>query len=338
MYFLSNKIKGIVAFEITNFSIVLIEKKSANNYRLIQNEKSILEFNFTSLTKGLFSHIVVSDDDNNIYIFDKQNFQNKLEGYSLSEKAFNKNEIIISKRISRGIFETFIYNLIEKTIYEPKNIPVLTFNSILFFSVENKVSQSTSLLTGEFEWETNLEPYGEIRKILGVKSEKLWVSMDRCGENKDKNSLLALDVNTGQILYQAPSEYDLSDWFIELIPEQNTILSIYGKMSTHKADSPLVEMNATTGVLIRNQRIESLYHENLKIGFWKVLDNKIYFTANKDTLHGRHIGILDYNTLEILWQTEIKDLRGTFKDFQVTQDKIYVLDTGNQLHIFEKEE
>ena len=174
---------------------------------------------------------------------------------------------------------------IEKLLFTGKPQCKIIKKSIII--TESKFNiKSLSLLTGELQWETNLEPYGEIRKILGVQSEKLWVSMDCCGENKDENSLLALDVNTGQILYQAPTEYDLSDWFIELIPEQNTILSIYGKMSTHKADSPLVEMNATTGVLIRNQRIESLYLENLKIGFWKVLDNKIYFTANKDTLHG----------------------------------------------------
>ena len=163
--------------------------------------------------------------------------------------------------------------------------------------------------------------------------------MDRCGENKDKNSLLALDVNTGQILYQAPSEYDLSDWFIELIPEQNTILSIYGKISTYgPAASPFVEINATTGAVMRNQRIESLYNVNLKLGKWKYLNNKIYFTAALDTINSTHIGVLDYHTLDLLWYTEVKDRKAGLRDLQVTEDKIYVLDTGNQLHIFEKEE
>jgi hypothetical protein len=338
MYLFIRKIEDIVNFEITALSIYMIEKKSNDIYNLIQNEKIILKFNFTSLTKGLSSNIVVSDNDNTIYVFDKNNIQDKLEGYSLSERAFSKNEIIISKRISKGLYEKFIYNLQTKIISEIKNIPIFIFDNNFLFSAENKIGLSKSISKLNYSWQANLEYYGEIRKILGVQKNKLWISIYRAGSNKDKNVLLALDILTGEVVYKSPPDYDLSDWFVEVIPECNSVISIYGKISSHgPADSPFVEINATTGETIRNQRIESLYEENLKIGQWKYFENKIYFTASKDTINSTHIGVLDYETLDLLWYTEVIDRKGGMRELQITKDKIYVLDQGNQLHIFEKE-
>ncbi len=39
----------------------------------------------------------------------------------------------------------------------------------------------------------------------------------------------------------------------------------------------------------------------------------------------------------ILWYTEVKDRKAGLRDLQVTEDKIYVLDSDQTLHIFEKE-
>ena len=130
----------------------------------------------------------------------------------------------------------------------------------------------------------------------------------------------------------------MHDWHIALLEETQTIVSIYGKISTQqKADSPFVEICAITGAVLRNERIESLFQANLKLGQWCYSNHKIYFTAATDTINSTHIGVLDYTTLNLEWFTEVKDRKAVIKDLQVTENKVYALDQGGQLFIFEKE-
>ena len=103
------------------------------------------------------------------------------------------------------------------------------------------------------------------------------------------------------------------------------------------AESPFVEINAKTGEVIRNSFSHSLFNANFKLGKWKFLNNKFYFTAAQDSISSSHIGIMDYETLELLWITKVANQKGAFRDLQVIENKIYVLDNGNQLHIYEKE-
>lgn len=139
MYSFYKKLHAIFDIEISNSRLILIEKKSNNLYHLILNEKTILELNFISLTKGLSSNIVVSDLDNNIYIFNKEDLQEKIEGFSLSEKSISDNEIVISKRISKGVYDQFIYNLFNKTINKVAFVPNLIFNKHFFSYVMMKI-------------------------------------------------------------------------------------------------------------------------------------------------------------------------------------------------------
>nr|WP_294926186.1 hypothetical protein [uncultured Flavobacterium sp.] len=334
IYIRIDKKQNITSLMLSNRDIILKNREK----QLFINEKNIYENVDDFFISADNEFILFNIIDGCISLKKDLTFTQKASRFFLKVTT-NCDNLTFQTDIESNTYLFLNNNKLEKEIelISNYNWEFIFCDHNTFFLYDKIILKAISYPTCKNTWKILLQEYGEIRKILGVKEEKIWVSIYRGGINKDKNILLALDIVSGEVVYQSPSEYDLSDWFIELLSEKNSILSIYGKMSTHQADSPFVEINATTGAVIRNHRIESLYLENLKIGFWKVLDNKIYFTANKDTLHGRHIGILDYNTLEILWQTEISDLRGTFKDFQVSDNKIYALDTGNQLHIFEKE-
>jgi hypothetical protein len=116
------------------------------------------------------------------------------------------------------------------------------------------------------------------------------------------------------------------------------IVSIWGKMNSHgPAESPFVEIDAITGKVLRNTYSQSMYDANLKLGAWKYLDEKIYFDAAFDTINSTHIGVMDYNTLEVEWAEEVQDRKAGLRNLQVTKDKIYIMDSGNQLFIYEKE-
>ncbi|MFN5415955.1 MAG: hypothetical protein ACK5B9_02790 [Flavobacteriia bacterium] len=192
---------------------------------------------------------------------------------------------------------------------------------------------------GKFTWNSDLTTYGTIRKILGVSGERFWVSCMRVDENRNtKAHLVALNVNTGEILHHLSDGLPLHEIHIELLEEKQTIVSCWGKMSSHsKAESPFVEIDALTGEVIRNTFSQSMYDANLKLGQWKYLDNKIYFDAAFDTINSTHIGVMDYDALELQWSTEVKDRKAGLRNLQVTEDKIYIMDSGSQLFIYEKE-
>ena len=64
----------------------------------------------------------------------------------------------------------------------------------------------------------------------------------------------------------------------------------------------------------------------------------IYFIGGY-TFTTNIVGVFNRKTCNIDWQKSINLLEtDNLKDIQYANNKIYVLDTGNQLHIFEKEE
>lgn len=45
---------------------------------------------------------------------------------------------------------------------------------------------------------------------------------------------------------------------------------------------------------------------------------------------------MDFNTLELEWFEEVKERKAGLRNLQVTENKIYVMDSGHQLFIYEK--
>ncbi|OIV39835.1 hypothetical protein BKM63_20720 [Flavobacterium johnsoniae] len=325
------------------------QKHNINSFMLsgtdiiLKNEKKELFVNDKFICENVDDFFISGDNQSVLF--------NTIDGLSSLDKNFNlihkKSRFFLNAvlKFSNFTFQTDIEsntilylnnNKLEKEVelISDYDWEFLFSNQSYLYIYDKFIIKAFCYSSHNFIWKNILQEYGEIRKILGIANEKIWISMYRGGIHKNKNTLIALDSDSGQMIYQTPNNFDISDWFVELIPEHNSILSIHGKISTHPADSPLIEINAATGEIIRNQKIESLYNENLKIGFWKVLNDKIYFTANKDVLNGTHIGVLDYHTLEILWVSKVDEMRGGFRDLQVTENKIYALDTGSQLHVF----
>ncbi|MDF7822280.1 hypothetical protein P1X15_32000 [Runella sp. MFBS21] len=195
--------------------------------------------------------------------------------------------------------------------------------------------KSLSLLTGKYEWEVDLSEYGEIRTVLAAVQDNLWVLVNDYKNNR--HSLLCLDVTSGRIMQVLGEGLRLSDAHVKYIEEKQTLLSFKSSISAVPSPSTLIEIDATTGQVLRNITVESMLAPNLKVGLWQYHNNKLFFTANTTMMTTTHIGVLDYDTLQLLWYTEVPDRKGLLKDLQVADDKIYVLDQVGTLHIFEKE-
>lgn len=208
-------------------------------------------------------------------------------------------------------------------------------NQYIQIQHEKKILKSLSLLTGEYEWEVDLSEYGEIRSVLMAVKENLWILANDYKINR--HSLLRLDANSGRVMQILGEALKLSDAHVKYIEEKQNLLSFKSSISSTPSPSTLIEVDAKTGEILRNVTVESMLEPNLKVGLWQYQDNQLFFTANTTMMTTTHIGILDYDTLELLWSTEVPDRKGLLKDIQVSSDKIYVLDQVGTLHIFEKE-
>jgi len=242
------------------------------------------------------------------------------------EKKYNKNSLVI-----------YNVNTSEKTIVsEDFEFGIKLFNNNNLVINDGWILvKSLSLLTGEYEWEVDLSEYGQIRSVLTAVEDNTWVLAIDYKANR--HCLLRLSASTGQILQVLGEGLPLSDAHVKYIAEKQTLLSFKSSISTIPSPSTLVEIDATTGDVLRNVTVESMMASNLKVGLWEYLDNQIFFTANTTMMTTTHIGVLDYDSLALLWYSEVPNRKGLLKDLQVTTDKLYVLDQVGTLHIFEKE-
>ena len=325
----------VSSFIVNEEYLVHIDKTNSLfiNQKLIQ--KYVISVNFLNNNIEFFTEERVT------YIIKDFKVFKKING-AIITNSFFKHSFLLSN-YKNSFYDVELFYIIDNELIKKDDfLHKINFgsnhrleNNFIFQSSLSKIS-SLSLLTGDYEWENNLSKHGEIRKILGLVNEKLWVILYETETRKKQ--LVSLHTATGKIIDIIDATLPLHDWHIALLEETQTIVSIYGKISTHqKADSPFVEICAITGAVLRNERIESLFQANLKLGQWCYSNHKIYFTAATDTINSTHIGVLDYTTLNLEWFTVIKDRKAGIKDLQVTENKIYALDQGGQLFIFEKE-
>lgn len=332
-----NTIIDVNCFKVNNNTLIYIDKNNSLLINGIVILKNVVSCNF------LLNNFECFTEDRITYIINDNKFITQINGAIITNSIYN-NSFLISN-YKNGLYEVELYYFIENEFIK-KDLFLHKLNFGTNFRLENNFIfqsssvniKSLSLLTGESDWEVDLGAYGEIRKVIGVVGDKLWVSLDRRIESLKQATLISIDITTGTVI-NILNDLPIDAHQIAIIEEKQTILSLRGTISTHqKAISPLIEIDALTGEVIRNGFSQSLYDANFKLGRWQYLNDKIYFDAAVDTINSTHIGIMDYNTLDVIWSTEVKERKAGLTELQVSEDKIYVLDQGGQLFIFEKDE
>jgi hypothetical protein len=224
-------------------------------------------------------------------------------------------------------------------------------NGNLLFTEKLKTTLSSlSLLTGEYEWEIDLESklgiYDGIRKIYGIVNNCLWVVTER-------GVLLGINVNDGMLIHHLNFDgYDTfqqygtvqMQYFRSLFDEkQQMLIGVYENRYWEidlKADKPTLQ---TTDIKALNPSyfnnpsfIYEVYHLAAPEGI-AYDEHCIYFKDNEVST----VGVLNRKTKQIEWHDKLYELPGRsyvmIKDIQVAANKMYVLDEKGVLHIFEKE-
>ena len=279
-----------------------------------------------------------------INTFEERNFY-----YYFSDSSF-----IYYDRVSKRL----MYNDLE--LLRGKILSSYIFDDLLFFEKENKI-QTINFLSGQFLWEFPLSSLGrwknswdeerdfEVYKLIGIYNNILWVYIERGG-------FIGLDIQTGELkhrilgipkgnlLGKVDSYVDNEEFYIFyrakfILDDKKGI--IIGLIADRFFEIDLNKEKITPMLYGMWDKMEKMNLKKYGVsGNTSLQEDLLYFYNDKEL----QFGILDINTKEIIYVSEPiavverDDCFTQLKDLKVSENKVYILDSNNTLHIFEREE
>lgn len=200
--------------------------------------------------------------------------------------------------------------------------------------------------TGEIFWthtlsellgEKEVSTYGQ--PILINNNNNIILFLFDSSRKTSKSVTLYLSIETGEVLFKTK---DFGGWLTE---NNGEIYSVFDK-KVQKLDPQSfniinIDLSETLSVLDKKILVkdDSKHYSKtffLSNNLYVIKDDYFYFTEDK----GATIGIINLSTKRLLWHAHLKinsEENPSIKSFKVNNNKIFVLDQGNTLHIFEKE-
>ena len=247
--------------------------------------------------------------------------------------------------------KTAILNIINNEFHYILNSRIFKFlewKEKLFFKNKNTI-QGIEIYTGQFLWEFPLSSLGkwknswdeerdfEVYKLIGIYNNIFWAFIEIGG-------FIGLDIKTGELKYRI-SEYHMgkesklffrSDYYLD-----NERGKIFGLAHIFIE----IDLNQDLPFVTQYGLQEEFEKYNIKKANdtaedFVVQDNLLYFYLAEQL----RFGILDINTKEIIYISEpiaVVERDNSFtrlRDLKVSENKVYILDSNDTLHIFEREE
>ena len=266
-------------------------------------------------------------------------------------------DIFIKKVISDSFLlvskdkKTAILNIINNEFHYILNSRIFKFlewKEKLFFKNKNTI-QGIEIYTGQFLWEFPLSSLGkwknswdeerdfEVYKLIGIYNNIFWAFIEIGG-------FIGLDIKTGELKYRI-SEYHMgkesklffrSDYYLD-----NERGKIFGLAHIFIE----IDLNQDLPFVTQYGLQEEFEKYNIKKANdtaedFVVQDNLLYFYLAEQL----KFGVLDINTKEIIYISEpiaVVERDNSFtrlRDLKVSENKVYILDSNDTLHIFEREE
>lgn len=329
----------------------------------------------TLLIKNIDGASIYKISDNLIQIFDTEKGYYYLnDRFNVVKSNFyiipnKKYKFLIAQaspiRISMGVYKKSIYFLNENLTNEEGLIIDDNYNDLITYTEKililgnknelygyniqpfNPLWQFSLSSLGKFKnLYTNEEETIEVRQFIGVYNNILWLFLNKTG-------FIGLDITTGILKHHisknnvligetAVTSYTENDnGRMSFFRSQYYLDEQKGKIIGLAVDM-LFEMDlnrdtpcVTQYGLQKQYQKYGINEQNIANDF-VLKDNLLYFYA----FNQLKFGILNIKTKEIIYISEPiipeNNKITQLKDLQVSDNKIYILDSGNTLHIFEK--
>ncbi|MBV7440975.1 hypothetical protein KRX57_06040 [Weeksellaceae bacterium TAE3-ERU29] len=142
-------------------------------------------------------------------------------------------------------------------------------------------------------------------------------------DDKAHTTLVGLDLQTGNILYKVA---------VGLINYRQQANKLYGFASNSFGDNTYLEIDITKGEVC--EKSFPNYKRDVTGGLFTIKDDYLYYSIFKEG----SIGVIDINKKEIIREEKLDIKEGVQIGAPVvTEDKIYILDSENVLHIYERD-
>jgi hypothetical protein len=322
----------------------------------VDGDKIAERIDTTTDSLKIFDNFLFFDKENESFIFDlKRRVLFETKQYRAYEKTLCDNTFIC-------VYDTQIQGdkfTWHTGLYDFKKLKLIKEYSFLQnVSIAHYLNESfvmtylkpmglgkISLLTGEYEWEVDLGLQGlEIVSILGVWEDNLIVI---CKNEQKQQEILSLSVQLGKEVWR--KNMQVSQYAFAFSEDKTSILYVYagglwlnGEQIT-RGRNIFREVNTKDGSVRREGVLRQLDEAGLGLISYQLLGGFIYFRAVYQSFGDTVIGVLDYETLSLLWWEEVKihSEAGYFaflRDMQASENKIYALDQIGTLHIYERDE
>ena len=279
-------------------------------------------------------------------------------------------DIFIKKVISDSFLlvskdkKTAILNIINNEFHYILNSRIFKFlewKEKLFFKNKNTI-QGIEIYTGQFLWEFSLSSLGkgkdyntdeefdyEVEQFVGIYNNILWVYIERGG-------FIGLDIQTGELehrilgipkgnlLGKVDSYVDSEEFYIFyrakfILDDKKGV--IIGLIADRFFEIDLNKEKITPMLYGMWDKMEKMNLKKYGVsGNTSLQGDLLYFYNDKEL----QFGILDINTKEIIYVSEpiaVVERDDSFtrlRDLKVSENKVYILDSNDTLHIFEREE
>jgi hypothetical protein len=339
MYSLINTIKDIKSISINDIRELFVYK----NNEIYDGTKLLYVGGKYLFANNLNEEYFNYGDKVKKFLF-KNNDQLFLEDY-IANSLNNEGVILFkNKEINENIVQDYYY-LNFKTNEEILLLKKYSGSFILNYSentksifTSNNNLLSISLLSGEFDWELNLDEEisilqaNGIQKIVGIYNNVLWVSCTK--------ALWGIDINTGiklyaytkptEIAYNSGGTLDFFRGYDGYIDEENKKIIGFEHETFYELD--LTDLSLKYWILTSECNKIAVYAPH--IGKKLYTGTYIYFI---DNINGK---IIIFNRItknfDWIYSFPSESCTGILNDIQISKNKLYVLDTGGTLHIFKK--
>ena len=356
MYKLLTILKDVSGYKCYNNELFICMKTSD----LFKNDEFVSkEIDGTSFVVKENTLMFLSESDHVTYFY-----KNKVRKVNCASwlNTLSNNSILIYKYIDE-LFTISLYNIKEdkiNLIREKVDLwNLYREDNLIYFYDKTKVNiKSLSLLTGDYEWELDLS--GRTQVIMGKTHECKIIELLGVYKNHlvvymEGDRLLSIDISTGQILLETfPFKglldvngfqiWDFRNFKLDTITGYIYMLNkcFYYKIDieTHQSTQLKSFFTGNCFSIGRLPNITENSPRDIMIVKTVHTNDYIYFMGGYG-LTTHIIGAFNRITYQIDWQEDLDlwqtDKYNNLKDIQYSNDKLYLLDTEGNLHIFEKE-